>query len=306
MSVIFFETVNQVGVLFLIMLIGFIIKRIGIVKDDMDTCISQLELNVVLPALVFKTFSNNFRVSIISEKTVFFVTGLFIIVLSYIIAIFLGKMFSKDSYIRNIYIYSFSVTNFGYMGYSLVGGAFGEAQLFNMMIFCIPMNIFIYSLGTAMLNQKNSKVSLKGIINPVFFAMILGMIAGLANVPVPKVLASTCASLANCMGPLAMLVSGFVIAKFDIKELIRYKKVYLATLIRIVVMPGLFILAIKILGLGQDVMICTLASTAMSLGLNTVIFPATHGGDTKTGASMVLISNILGIITIPLMFALVL
>jgi len=41
------------------------------------------------------------------------------------------------------------------------------------------------------------------------------------------------------------------------------------------------------------------------LGLNTVVFPAAHGGDTSTGASMAMISHTLSVLTIPLLYALV-
>ena len=39
-----------------------------------------------------------------------------------------------------------------------------------------------------------------------------------------------------------------------------------------------------------------------ALGLNTIVYPAAYGGDTKTGASMAMISHVLSVITIPLMY----
>ncbi len=39
---------------------------------------------------------------------------------------------------------------------------------------------------------------------------------------------------------------------------------------------------------------------ATPLGLHTIVYPTAYGGDTKTGASMAMISNVLSVITIPL------
>ena len=43
---------------------------------------------------------------------------------------------------------------------------------------------------------------------------------------------------------------------------------------------------------------------AMPIGMNTIIYPATYGGDTKTGASMTMVSSVFSVITIPLMYLL--
>ncbi|MBQ2896992.1 MAG: AEC family transporter [Clostridia bacterium] len=306
MQSIFVETSNQILCLFLIVVIGFIIKKTGVVNDKMDTCVSQLQSNVIMPALVFQAFYKNFKIDVLTEKSLFLIVGAVVVVITNILSIWLAKLFSKDRFIRNIYSYSFTVSNLGYMGYSVVGAVFGEEALFNMMIFCIPFNVYIYSIGIAILNPNNPKVSFKTLINPVFCAMILGAVIGIINIRLPEVIVTTCSNLAACMGPLAMLVAGFVIAKYDIKELFGYKKVYVASLIRLVAIPGIVVLVMKAFGAGTDILICAVGTLAMSLGLNTVIFPAAYGGDTKTGASMALISNILGVVTIPLMFALAL
>ena len=44
--------------------------------------------------------------------------------------------------------------------------------------------------------------------------------------------------------------------------------------------------------------------TAMPLGLNTIVFPAAYGGDENIGASMAVISNVIGLVTVPLMMQL--
>ena len=45
-----------------------------------------------------------------------------------------------------------------------------------------------------------------------------------------------------------------------------------------------------------------LIAFATPLGMNTIVFPASYGGDTKTGASMAMISHVLSVATIPLMY----
>lgn len=47
-----------------------------------------------------------------------------------------------------------------------------------------------------------------------------------------------------------------------------------------------------------------LFSAAMPLGLNTIVFPAAYGRDETPGAAMAVISNLIGIVTVPLILTL--
>ena len=63
-------------------------------------------------------------------------------------------------------------------------------------------------------------------------------------------------------------------------------------------------LALKLFGTSEEIMTLALVAFATPLGLNTIVFPAAYGGETETGASMVMISHTLSVVTIPLMYLL--
>ena len=82
----------------------------------------------------------------------------------------MAKLFAKDGYQRKIYTYSVAVANFSFMGNAVVLGVFGEEILFDYMIFTMPLNLYVYSIGTASLipNEKGGKFSIKAFVNPIF------------------------------------------------------------------------------------------------------------------------------------------
>ena len=138
-------------------------------------------------------------------------------------------------------------------------------------------------------------------------------LSGLGNY-LPSVLLSALDSLKACMGPVAMLLAGVTIARFDFMEMLRNKKVYIATALRLIFIPAVLIavlFAVKTLAnsllnlsIGNDVLYLCFFATAAPLGLNTIVFPEAYGGNPKTGASMALISNAFCILTFPMMYAL--
>ena len=111
-----------------------------------------------------------------------------------------------------------------------------------------------------------------------------------------------------------MLLAGVTIARFDFIGMLKKKKVYVATVLRLVFIPAVLIATlcgIKTLAnllfrvsIGNDVLFLCFFATAAPLGLNTVVFPEAYGGNPETGASMALISHTLCVVSIPLMYAL--
>lgn len=303
----FSATLNQMFVLFTFMALGYFLNFKGILPLNTSIALSRLETNVLVPCLVFNTFYKYCTVENLSEKWLYIVYGMAVMLVSLIIGIFLSKLFAKDDYLQKIYTYSFAVANFSFMGNAVVLGIFGEDVLFDYMIFTLPLCLYVYSFGTASLIPKskdNSKFSFKVFLNPICMSMLFGAIAGVTSLPLPKFLVTAISSAGACMSPLAMILTGFVVANFSIKTLARVKRIYLASILRLVILPIIFVLALKLFKTDSTIIMLTLCATAMPLGLNTVVFPAAYGGDTTPGASMALISHLMSIITIPIMFTL--
>lgn len=300
------STINQMLVLFTFMALGYFLNFKGILPLNTSTALSRLETNVLVPCLVFNTFYKYCTIKNLSEKWLYIVYGIGIMVVSLIIGVFLAKIFAKDDYLQKIYTYSFAVANFSFMGNSVVLGIFGEDVLFDYMIFTLPLCLYVYSFGTASLIPKkdSKKFSFKVFINPICISMLLGAIAGLSGVPLPKFLITSISQAGACMSPLAMVLTGFIVANYSIKTLAKQKRVYLASVLRLIILPLVFVVALKLLKTDNTIIMLTLCATAMPLGLNTVVFPAAYGGDTTPGASMALISHLMSIITIPIMFTL--
>lgn len=304
---VFSATLNQMFVLFIFMALGYILNIKNVLPNNSSAVLSKLETNVLVPCLVFNTFYKYCTIENISQKWLYLVYGTALMIVSIVIGVCLAKLFAKDNYLQKIYTYSFAVANFSFMGNAVVLGIFGEEVLFDYMIFTLPLCLYVYSVGTASLIPNNSnKFSFKAFLNPICISMFLGAVAGLTAIPLPKFITSAVSSAGACMSPLAMILTGFVVADYSMKTLASMKRVYLASVLRLVILPLIFIGVLKLLNTNETIIMLTLCATAMPLGLNTVVFPAAYGGDTTPGASMALISHLMSIITIPIMFAVLL
>ena len=302
---VFTATLNQMLVLFIFMALGFFLNKKRLLPLDDSVVLSKLETYAFVPCLVFSVFYKYCTVENFTQKWTYMLYGAAVMAVSLPIGIVLAKLFAKDGYLKKIYTYSFAVANFSFMGNAVVLGVFGEKVLFDYLIFTLPLNLYVYSIGTASLipAEKGGKLSVKTFVNPIFIALILGAVCGLLSVPLPKFITTAISSAGACMSPLAMLLTGFVIGEYSLKTLASDQKVYLASVIRLIILPSAFMAVLLLLKTDKDIIRVALCATAMPLGLNTVVFPAAYGGDTTPGAGMALVSHLISVITIPVMFS---
>lgn len=302
----FKATLSPMLVMFLCMALGFITNKMKLAPADTATVLSKLENYFFVPALIINTFMKYCTVASIKEQYSLILYCLIILVLAVAIAWPLSGVFCRRGYTREIYKYALTFGNFSFMGNAIVPAILGPEMLYYYMLFILPLNIAVYTGGVIILIPKGEgKNILKSLLNPIFVSIIIGAALGLTGAAnyIPSFVTSTVGNLANCMGPLAMLLTGFVVADYDIKKLLSNGKVYIATALRLIILPALFIAILILLKADDTCIILTFFAFGTPLGLNTVVFPAAYGGDTSTGASMAMISHTLCIITIPLMFA---
>ncbi len=308
----FLATLSPMLVMFACMIIGFVLKKKRITPDNTDIVISKLENYILVPALVISTFMNYCTLESIREQSVIFIYSLIALAVALLISFPLSKLFGKgESYQRNIYKYALTFGNFGFMGNAIVPailGAMDEEILYKYLLFTIPMQLVVYTWGITILIPKGKGKSnpLKNLLNPGVMSIVIGAFIGILGINeyMPAFLVTTIDYCKACMAPLAMFLTGFVIAGYDMKELVINGKVYIATVLRLFVIPVVILVILKLAGASNLVLSLGLFAYATPLGLNTVVFPAAYGGETRTGAAMAMISHVLCIISIPIMYAL--
>ncbi len=319
----FLATLLPMLTLFLCIAVGYTLNKCKLVPDSAGKVMAKLENWVFCPALSFATLTRFCTVETIGTNAVNVSFSLLFLAISISVAIPCSKLFvPQKAYERGIYQYALAFGNLSYMGDPIALALFGDMGLSYYKMFTLPLIIVIYTWGINGLipEEQKSKNLFKNLLNPTMIASFIGILLGLSglggengvidkNLPF---LMNAVDSLKTSMGPMAMLLAGFTIASYDMKKMLKNKKVYVATFLRLIVLPVLLIggtVAVRnaVNGLGghisTDVIFLSFLAAAMPLGLNTIVFAEAYGGNTETGASMATISHSLCIITIPILYA---
>ena len=250
-------------------------------------------------------------------------------VLSIFVAIPFSKMVDKRKFQQNILKYAFAFGNIGYFGYPLIyaifnaysGAEIASIARAQMMLFCVPMSIAIYSYGYYILTSpvvdgekrqsRTLKQKLSFLYSPMLLGAIIGIVLGLLPFDMPKFFMDLVKKAGDCQSAPAMLLTGAVLAGVPFKKLFTSAKPYIIGVIKLFVMPLIFSLLLIVIYLcgwqNQDFMrvaFLTVIVVSMPVGMNTVVYPESCGMDSTEGAKSCFISYILALVALPLIFSL--
>lgn len=312
---IFSLTLSQMLMMFTLILVGLFLRKKNILPENAGSVMAKMETYIFVPALTLFTQMTRCTVQTFTDNSSLILYGLVLVLSAVALAYPLSTLFVRkisspaDAYQRNIYKYAMTFGNYGFMGNFIILGIWGPDMLYKYSLFCIFVGIVCTGWGLFILipRQENSNMGTalkKAFLSPPMLSMIIGIACGLLGLKqyIPEFLLSVFENAGNCQGPVAMVLAGFVVGGYHLKELLLNKKVYIATAMRLIAIPSVMMVVLRLLGTSEEIMLLTLICFASPLGLNTIVYPATYGGDTKTGASMACISHTLSVITIPLMY----
>ena len=100
---IFKLTIEQMGLLFIFIVIGYILAKRKIVPDNAGAVLSKLENTVFTPASILGTSMAEFTVSKLSSAWQFVAAGTAVVAISIPLALLISRLTTKDSYVRKIY-----------------------------------------------------------------------------------------------------------------------------------------------------------------------------------------------------------
>lgn len=317
---VFSPILNQMIYLFALIAIGYLLTKLGLVPKNSTAVLSKLENMLFIPALVLGTFIDNFTASQLGGRGILLLLSAGMLVIIVPVSLVVARLiYGNDDFLKKIATYGLCFANFGYMGNAIMKDVFPDIFT-DYVVFTLPLWTLIYVWGVPVLlisgstDTSGEKLSLakrlKPLLNPMFIAIIIGMIIGITGLGkyIPESITSVISASGSCMSPIAMLLTGMTIAASDLRAMLTKWKTYLLSAVRLVAIPLLFILIFAFIPqssvINPTFLTCAICSLSMPLGLNTIVVPAGYGKDTTDAAGMALISHTMSIITIPLIFML--
>jgi len=280
------SVVQVVIPIFSIIFVGYALGRIK--RFDLQTLV-DLIVYVAAPCLIFSSIA---RSDInLTDFTTIAGAALAIIVIMTALVFLILKLTRSDK--NGLYL-PMVFGNTSYLGYPVALLAFGMDGLSRAVLYDMLNSLVLFSLGIYIVHQKH-KIQ-EAFRVPLLYAVMTGLGVNLLNIPIPQVLFTPIEMIGMITIPSALLVLGYELGDIQISAV---KIALLASAYRIFggfLVAFLIIKLFSIEGLVRDIIVL---QGAMPSAVMSMILAAKYNRDASLVASVVLITTVLSMISIP-------
>ena len=270
---------TQTFIMFILMILGLILSKTGLLTEHGSKDMANILLYAVIPCVIIRSYITDFTM----EKLYGLLMSAVLSVAAFAVAIAVSYIiYGMRKPIDN---FGTAFCNAGFIGIPLVTAVFGNEAAFYVASFASILNLLQWTYGIVIITRRKDMINIKKVfVNPVTISLVIGLFLFITGLNTPA----------------AMIVLGYYLSCVRIRDLLLNPSLYLASFVRLIIIPLLTLLVLYIIpaGHGQIGMI-TLIAAATPVGTSTAIFAQKFGQDYERAVCMVCLSTLFSIITMP-------
>ena len=287
---------------FLVMVVGYFLRRIGMLNESFCAVANKYVFKVALPLLLFKDIAET---DLRTDFNLTFVLYCMIVTTVMFLGIWaLTAWLMTDKSLVGAFSQAAARSSAAVLGIAFVENIYGNAGLTPMMIVAAVPLFNIYSViiltFSAQHRERGGGAIRAACINVLKNPIILGILAGLPfslfGISIPTIPLKTITSISNTATPIALLVVG---AGFEgRKALSKIKPTVIASLIKLVILPAVFLPIAIACGLAGAEMIAILIMVGSPTTVSCYIMAKNMDNDGELTSSIILLTTLLSSVTL--------
>lgn len=291
--------------LFVIVILGYALRKLGYLGGDFDKRLSSLIIDVTCPLLILSSvMGNNLpdKTLILPLIGVGFATYFLLCGAAYSVP----RLISKSPFEQGIIGFAMMFGNVGFIGYPIVSSIFGPQAIFYAALLNMPGTLFIFTVGVALVKGGHSAESFswKMLVSPMMVASYIAAIIVAFGIHVPHIVAEPVTLTGNITVPGSLLVIGSSLAEVKFGDMLRDGKVYVTALLRLLIVPLILYVLFRLCGVNELVNEINTIVIAMPVAAFGVMFCMKYERDERLMTEITFVSTVMAVVTIPLLHVL--
>ena len=300
----FIYSINVTMPIFLVMVIGYILKQIGMLNDNFVTVANKFNFKVTLPFMLFKDIAGVDIKAVFDIKYVLFCA--IVSTICFWVVWGTAKLLVRDKTIRGAFVQSSFRGSAAVMGLAFIQNIYGSSAMGPLMIVsAVPLyNIFSVIVLTFEANDstgidKKAKIRQAGsniCKTPIILSILAGLIVGLLGIQFPTLVNKTVSNVAQMATPLALITIG---AGFEgRKALAKIAPTMASSMIKLVLQPLVFLPVAAWMGFSGEKMIAILIMLASPTTPSCYIMAKSMNNDEVLTASVIVTTTLMAAFTL--------
>lgn len=301
----FIDVLTQVCVLFVLILLGVLLAKVKMLGENAIKQMTDFVLTIVSPCVIIKSFVREFDPALTKKLLISFLISI-VIHIGYILACHL-LIHDNDKAKEKVMRFAAIFSNCGFMSIPLLEAILGDTGVFYGTSYLATFYVIVWSYGVFLMSGNREDLSLKKIAtNPGIIGIVIGLSIFFLNIPIHKapIISQPITLLAGLNTPLPMIIIGYHLANSKLLSAIKNYKSIFSMGLKLIIFPLLTLLGMYLCGIRGEVLVAITISASAPTAAITTMFSSKYGADTTLSVSMVSLSTIISILSMPLIITL--
>ena len=299
----FLTIAEQVGVVFVIALLGYVGGKTGLFGDETSNGMASIAVNYVTPALVIMAFQREFEMQLIYGFLISLAGCLFGLALGILLSHTLIRKEPQErrSVLRGTTIFG----NVGMISLPLMQALFGSDGVFYCAAGIAVFNLTFWSYCAIAMGEKGEwKATLRrALLNPCLICTLIGLTFFVCSVKIPEIPAKAMNQLVNLNMPMCMLIIGQRLSKIPMRTLFTEKCIWKTAFLRMILIPAIMIAGLALLNIRGVIAICILLMVSAPGAATVNMLAIAYKQDVDLAAKSVSMHTLLSMIVLPVVIA---
>lgn len=304
-----------VATLFVLMAIGFLCRKVGIIDNTASKKLSKLILSVGQPAMLIGSLAGaEYNEDNLKTALIMLVLGFVFHAFLAVISFFFAQPLRKNLDEQKLSEFGLIFANCAFIGFPIFEALLPGKGQFMASFLCVSFNILLWTWGLVIMGRGRNDIKLtfkKALVNFGTIPCLIGFTLFLLKSPaigfqLPEFLSGAATYLSNLCTPISVLVTGALIATQSPKKIFLSWKLYYFNAVKLFVFPLIICLIAKLClvlipvdGL-YDFAIFATAAAALPTASSVTMMAESYGLDSGYSSLTVGTSSLLAVLTIPL------
>jgi len=295
-------SINEVGPVFLIILIGVLLKRFKLISDEFSSAATAVVFRVGLPCLLFGTLIKADFMKVLEPLPV--VIAVLGVLLFFGLGWVVGTLAIRNTNTRGAFILGSFWSNCAIIGFAVIQNALGPKGLIPasfIIAFLVPLFNILGITTLTIMEHKNRAFPVKKVLlmlatHPLIIAILLGVLVSVSRLKMPFIIDRSVSLLGQMTLPLALLSVGATLTFGNIRD--NLPKAFAASLIKTILMPTVITFIAWALGVRGDNLVVLFILTGTPTAITCFVVTTAMKSDCKLAANIVIVSTLMSVLTL--------
>ena len=300
------EIARALGSVFLVVLVGAAVRRVGWLNDELERGLVGLLIRVLMPALVLSALLGHPPAA--AELWVGPAWGAGATLLGFALAAVLTRLPAAwtgliDSAERRTFVLGTGLGNYAYLAIPVATALHGPEVVPTLLLYNLGVELVLWTVGLQILPSHGPRAGLSRVLNAPFVALVVGVVVGASGLGpyVPTPILEALAKLGQAAVPLGLLTVGGALAS-ELGQ-VRLRPVLAASAVRFALLPIAAWVAVRLTGLAGPLAAVVLVQAAMPGAVAPVMLARLYGGSPALASRITLGTSLLGLAAVPVVLA---